>query len=141
LSNREKLKGNEITNEELLELPVDILVPSALENVITEKNMESVKAKIIIEMANGPVSPIAYEYLAQKGVVIIPDILANAGGVAASYLEWEQNKSGGIYSKDEVFAKLKGMMNEAFDKIYKIKEEKGLNYKEATYFLALEKLL
>ena len=94
-------KGRPISNEELLELPVDVLVPSALENVINKKNMAKIKAKIIIEMANGPVSYEAYEYLTKKGVVIVPDILANAGGVTGSYIEWKQNIENKKYKKEE----------------------------------------
>jgi len=89
-----------ITNEELLQLPVDILVPAALEDVINDNNMQNIKAKIIVEMANGPVTPKAQHYLSGKGTIIVPDILANSAGVAGSFIEWEQNLKDKVYKKE-----------------------------------------
>ena len=111
--------GKVISNEELLELPVDILVPAALENVINGQNMSKIKAKIIVEMANGPVTEEAYEYLTKKGVIIVPDVLANSGGVAVSYLEWYQNMKGQTWSEDKVNKRLQSMMTSAFNAIWK----------------------
>lgn len=134
-------KGRPISNEELLKLPVDILVPSALENVINKKNMAKIKAKIIIEMANGPVSHEAYEYLSKKGVVIVPDILANAGGVTGSYIEWKQNIENKKYKKEETLSMIEGIMELAFDNIWNESKNLKTNLKEASYVYALKKLL
>lgn len=133
--------GQLISNEELLELPVDILIPAALENVITENNMQNIKAKIIIEMANGPVSPKAYSYLSKKGVVIVPDILANSGGVAGSFIEWEQNLKNKTYEKKNVLTRLSKLMQTAFADVWEISQEKKVNLKEASYLLALKRIL
>lgn len=133
--------GQMITNEKLLQLPVDILVPAALENVITENNMQNIKAKIIIEMANGPVSPKAKHYLIKKGVFITPDILANSGGVATSYIEWEQNLKGKTYKKDVVLKRLEKMMVNAFANVWKTAEKENTNLPEASYLVALQRIL
>ena len=133
--------GKTITNEELLELPVDILVPAALENVINEKNMKNIKAKIIIEMANGPVTEEAYEYLSKKGVVIVPDVLANSGGVTVSYLEWVQNKAGYYWSEEEVNSKLEVMMKKAFEAIWEKASKKKIPLKQAAFEVALERIV
>lgn len=134
-------RGKPITNEELLELPVDILVPSALEDVINSRNMKKIKAKIIIEMANGPVTPQAYDYLSKKGVVIVPDILANSGGVAGSYIEWKQNIENKKYKKEETLKMLDGMMELAFDNIWNEAKNLKTHLKEASTVYALKKLL
>jgi len=134
-------KGRPISNEALLELPVDILVPAALENVINVKNMKKIKAKIIIEMANGPVSYEAYEYLTKKGVVIVPDILANAGGVTGSYIEWKQNIENKKYTKDETLKMIEGIMELAFDNIWNEAINLKTHLKEASTVHALKKLL
>jgi len=133
--------GQMISNEELLELPIDILVPSALENVINENNMQNIKAKIIIEMANGPITPKAYHYLIQKGIIIVPDILANSGGIIGSYLEWEQNFKDMKFTKDEAFKKIKTIMEKAFEEIWEQAKSNKTNLVEASYLLALKKLL
>lgn len=133
--------GQMITNEELLELPVDILVPAALENVINENNMQNIKAKIIIEMANGPVTPKAYHYLTNKGVIIIPDILANSGGIVGSYLEWEQNFKNIKFTKEEAFAKIKNIMENAFDNVWNLARKNKINLIESSYLIALKKLI
>ncbi|OGH02645.1 MAG: hypothetical protein A2798_03330 [Candidatus Levybacteria bacterium RIFCSPHIGHO2_01_FULL_37_17] len=133
--------GQMITNEELLQLPVDILVPAALENVITENNMQNIKAKIIVEMANGPVTPKASHYLIKRGVFITPDILANSGGVAASYIEWEQNLKGKTYKKEDVLKRLEKMMKEAFENVWNTAEKENTNLPEASYLVALKRIL
>ncbi|MGB9707527.1 MAG: Glu/Leu/Phe/Val family dehydrogenase, partial [Microgenomates group bacterium] len=133
--------GRSITNEELLQLPVDILVPAALENVINKDNMEKIQAKIIIEMANGPITEEAYEYLTKKGVIIVPDVLANAGGVTVSYLEWVQNRTGFYWSEQEVNEKLKMMMERAFEAVWKKSVENKISLKQAAITIALEKVL
>ena len=133
--------GQMITNEELLNLPVDILIPAALEDVINENNMQNIKAKIIVEMANGPVSPAAYHYLTEKGVVIVPDILANSGGVAGSYIEWEQNVEDKKYKKDVVLKRLEKMMQEAFENVWGESKKNKTDLKEASYLVAINKIL
>jgi len=133
--------GKTITNEELLQLPVDILVPAALENVINEKNMKKIKAKVIVEMANGPVTEEAYQYLTKKGVVIVPDVLANAGGVIVSYLEWIQNKAGYYWSKKEVNQKLEGLIRAAFERVWSKSVEKKISLKQAAFEVALERIV
>lgn len=133
--------GKTVTNEELLELPVDVLVPSALENVINEDNMRHIKAKIIIEMANGPVTEEAYEYLTKKGVIIVPDVLANSGGVTVSYLEWYQNMHGEKWSENQVNTRLKTMMMKAFDSIWKKSQSKRMPLKQAAFELAIERIV
>lgn len=133
--------GMLIGNEELLSLPVDILIPAALEDVINENNMQNIKAKIIVEMANGPVTPKAHHYLAQKGHIIVPDILANSGGVAASFIEWEQNLKDKTYKKAEVLSRLEKMMTKAFEDIWDLSKKKKTNLKEAAYVVALKRIL
>lgn len=110
--------GRPISPESLLELPVDILVPAALENAINKENMKKIQAKIIVEMANGPVTEEAYEYLTKKGVIISPDVLANSGGVTVSYLEWYQNMRNERWTEEKVNDKLKVMMEKAFESVW-----------------------
>lgn len=133
--------GQLITNEELLTLPVDILIPAALEDVINDNNMQNIKAKIIIEMANGPITPKAHHYLTGKGVVIAPDILANSGGVAASFIEWEQNMKNKIYKKGVVLERLEKLMVDAFENVWEESKKYKTNLKEASYLVALKKIL
>ena len=133
--------GQLITNEELLTLPVDILIPAALEDVINENNMQNIKAKIIVEMANGPVTPKAHHYLSEKGVTIVPDILANSGGVAASYIEWEQNMKNNIYKREVVLNRLENLMITAFENVWDNSKKYKTNLKEASYLVALKRIL
>src|SRR3989344_3820096 len=134
--------GRTISSESLLELPVDILVPAALENVINESNMKKIKAKIIVEMANGPVTEKAYRYLTKQGVIIIPDVLANSGSVTVSYLEWYQNMHGERWSEDKVNNKLKIMMDSAFNSIWeKASKFKALDLKRAAFEVAIERIV
>lgn len=130
-----------ITNDELLTLPVDILVPAALENVIDAKNMEKIKAKIIIEMANGPVTEQAYEYLSKRKVILIPDVLANSGGVSVSYLEWVQGKAGYWWNEKEIDEKLNEIMNRAFETIWQKSTEKNIPIKQAAFEVAVERII
>jgi len=106
--------ASRITNDELLTMKCDILIPAALENVITLHNAEAVKARIVAEAANGPTTPHADEILARRGVIVLPDILANAGGVTVSYFEWVQNQEGLMWDVDEVNARLQKVMVRAF---------------------------
>ena len=130
-----------ITNNELLTLPVDVLVPAALENAINKQNMKNIKAKVIIEMANGPVSMDADEYLFKKGIIIIPDILANAGGVTVSYFEWVQNLSGYYWSKERVNEELKAKITKAFNDISEIVKKKKISYRQAAGVIALKRII
>lgn len=133
--------GKVITNEELLELPVDILVPAALEGVIAEENADRIKAKIILEMANGPLSAEADEILESKNIMVVPDVLANAGGVTVSYFEWYQNIHNESWQLLDVENKLKDYMIKAFASVWEIKEEKKISLRTAAYVLALQRLL
>ncbi len=134
-------KGKSITNNNLLELPVDILVPAALENVITKDNMHNIKASIIIEMANGPISQEAYDYLTKKGVLIVPDVLANSGGVTVSYLEWYQNMKGQIWTEKKVNTQLKQMMHSSFAEIWNTYIKKKTSLKDAAFQTALARIM
>ncbi len=133
--------GQLIANEELLELPVDILVPAALENVINETNMNKIQAKIIVEMANGPITEAAYEYLTKKGIIIIPDVLANAGGVIVSYLEWLQNKKGEQWTEEQVNHKLEEIITKSFREIWEKTLSKKIPMKQAAFETALERIV
>lgn len=134
-------EGKNLSNEELLALSVDVLVPSALGNVITFSNMRKVQAKAIVEMANGPVSPEAHEFLSKEGVIIVPDILANAAGVTASYLEWRQNVQGLKMTNEQVLEELENILVAAFSDVWKESEEKKVDLRYASYGIALKRLL
>ena len=129
-----------ITNEELLELDCDILVPAALENVITKDNAKKIKAKVIIEMANGPISPEADEILSAKKTIVVPDILANSGGVTVSYFEWEQNLKGEKWPASEVNERLKEKMIKAFEGVWEMSQKKKVDLRKAAYILAVDKI-
>jgi glutamate dehydrogenase (NADP+) len=130
----------QITNEQLLELDVDILIPAALENQITGNNAENIKARLIVELANGPITQDADVILNHKGVFLIPDILANAGGVTVSYFEWVQNRVGFYWSQEEVFEKLEKIMLREFRNVYEIKEKEQVDMRTAAYILALKRI-
>lgn len=129
-----------ISNEELLALDVDILIPAALENVIREDNVHSIKAPVIIELANGPISSKADAVLAKQGILVVPDILANAGGVTVSYFEWVQNKNGYYWSLDEVHEKLHRIMRREFNYIYELQKQYNVSMRVAAYTHALNRL-
>jgi len=134
-----------ISNEELLELDVDILIPAALENVIREDNADRVKAKIVLELANGPTTPEADRILHKKGCLVLPDFLANAGGVTTSYFEWVQNINGYYWDYPEVYAKLDKKMSDAtWDVLNTLKEynEKGkdIHTRNAAYIVSVKRV-
>jgi glutamate dehydrogenase/leucine dehydrogenase len=124
-----------------LELAVDVLVPAALENVITAENAKRVKSKAIVEMANGPTTPDGDEILEKLEVIVVPDILANAGGVTVSYFEWEQNLREEKWNEQEVNSKLKEKMISAFESVWKIGEEKRVALRKAAYILAVDRVV
>lgn len=130
-----------ISNKDLLELECDILVPAALENVITEENAPRVEAKIVAEGANGPVIPKADKILDKKGAFVIPDILCNAGGVTVSYFEWVQDRMGYFWSEEEVNRKLEEIMNKAFAEVLQISCAKKVNMRMAAFMLAIKRVL
>ncbi|MGD1915305.1 MAG: Glu/Leu/Phe/Val dehydrogenase [Phycisphaerales bacterium] len=132
--------GRSVTNEELLELGVDVLVPAALENAITRDNAHDVKAKVLIELANGPLTKEADEILAQTDALVVPDILANAGGVTVSYFEWCQNISGYYWNLETVHERLGDIMSSAFNSVYDLMESEGVPMRTACYAHALNRL-
>jgi glutamate dehydrogenase/leucine dehydrogenase len=140
IKNKGTLQGQNISSEQILELPVDILIPAALENVITHENAGNIKASILLELANGPTTSQADAILDEKGVVVIPDILANAGGVAASYFEWYQNINSEKWTKDDVFEKLKTKMEQAVKTIVEAAKTDRVSLRRAAYRTALHRL-
>ncbi len=129
-----------ISNETLLQLDVDVLAPAALENVLTEQNANNVKAKIVLELANGPTTNEADAILNNKGIWVVPDIIANAGGVVVSYFEWLQNRHAEERSHDKIMADLKDKMNDATGKMMVRHLEKGMSLRTAAYALALKRI-
>ena len=134
-------KAETITNEELLELKVDILVPAALENAITSKNAEKIQASIIPEAANGPCTPEADVILHRNGKLVIPDILANGGGVTVSYFEWVQNRNGDHWAEDIVDQKLQHWMKTAFQSVWDEKVKHDIDMRTAAYIVAVTRLV
>lgn len=130
-----------ITNAELLELSCDILIPAALENQITAENADRIKAKIVIEAANGPTSVEADEILNKKGVKVLPDILSNSGGVIVSYFEWVQNLQNFYWEEDDVNAKLKRQIVGAFNDVFDAREKYDCTFRVAAYIVALNRLV
>jgi glutamate dehydrogenase (NAD(P)+) len=133
--------GDRITNEELLTLPVDILVPAAFENQITSANAADVKAKIIAEAANGPTTPEADQILNEAGRLVIPDILASAGGVVVSYFEWAQNRNGIYWTEEEVDSRLKQIMAKAYADVAAVSENENLTMREAATVLGIRRVV
>lgn len=132
--------AEKISNEELLSLPVDVLVPAAKEDVITVDNAASIQAKLIVEGANGPTSASADDIINQKGIVVVPDILANAGGVTVSYFEWVQNRIGYKWTLDRINRRSDRAMKDAFDRVYAASQQYKVSMRIAAYIVAIRKV-
>ncbi len=135
-----KLFTNTITNKELLELDCDILVPAAIENQITEDNAPHIKAKIIVEAANGPTTLRATNILTERGILLVPDVLASAGGVTVSYFEWVQNNQGYYWTEEEVEERLEKVMVKSFGSVYEMSQVRKVNMRLAAYMVGVRKM-
>ncbi len=133
--------GEKIDNKQLLELDVDILIPAAIDNQITKENADKVKAKVIVEVANNPVTPEADKILNEKGVVVIPDILANAGGVTGSYFEWVQNREGSIWSYERFVEELERVMTTSFRDVRDTALKYNTTLRNGAYILAINRVI
>lgn len=134
-------RGHFVKNEDFISLGVDILVPAALENVINKNNYQNVKAKYIIEMANGPIDLDIDQELDKKGIMVVPDVLANAGGVSTSYFEWMQNLANHYWDKKAVLSKLEKLMRKAFQEVWNFSSENKISLRNSAYRLALKKII
>ncbi|HUO56023.1 MAG TPA: Glu/Leu/Phe/Val dehydrogenase [Candidatus Paceibacterota bacterium] len=140
LSNMNEMGGRDISPDEVFTLPVDVVVPAALENAITKEKAANIKAKIVLELANGPTTTEADALLQSKGVTVIPDILANSGGVAVSYFEWYQNLHHEHWTREMVFERLQALMAEAAKNVVDVSKEHAITLREAAYIVALKRL-
>ncbi len=136
----EVVESDTITNEQLLELDVDLLIPAALENQITSDNADRIQAPVVVEVANGPITGDADSILNQKDKLVVPDILANAGGVTVSYFEWVQNKGGYYWTIDDVYRRLHETMSREFNAVFNLMERKQIDMRTAAYVLALNRI-
>jgi glutamate dehydrogenase (NAD(P)+) len=132
--------ADRIGNDELLEMPCDILIPAALENQITSRNAERIQAKVILEGANGPTTNRADKILEERGVIVVPDILANAGGVTVSYFEWVQDRYGYFWKESEVNERLGEIMIRSFREVLRYSEKHGVSLRIASYMLAIDRV-
>ncbi|BDG46708.1 MULTISPECIES: Glu/Leu/Phe/Val dehydrogenase [Parageobacillus] len=135
-----KLFKNTITNKELLELDCDILVPAAIENQITKENAPNIKASIVVEAANGPTTLEATEILTKRGILLVPDVLASAGGVTVSYFEWVQNNQGYYWTEEEVEERLEKVMVKAFNNVYEMAQTRRVDMRLAAYMVGVRKM-
>ncbi|MDQ0216493.1 glutamate dehydrogenase [Oikeobacillus pervagus] len=133
------LFDQKITNKELLELDCDILVPAAISNQITEENAHKIKASILVEAANGPTTLEATKILTERGILLVPDVLASAGGVTVSYFEWVQNNQGYYWTEEEVNDKLQEKLVDAFNNIYDTAQTRGINMRLAAYMVGVRR--
>lgn len=133
-------KAEKITNEELLELECDVLIPAAKEDQISKHNAGKIRAKIIAEGANGPVTANADSILEDNGVMVVPDIIANAGGVTVSYFEWVQDRQGYFWTEERVNRRLNRMMRSAFDNLYSVSDEYKITLRQAAYVYAIKRV-
>ncbi|MDP3956148.1 MAG: Glu/Leu/Phe/Val dehydrogenase [bacterium] len=132
--------ARKIKQDEILTIETDVLIPAALDNVIREDNVKDIKASIILELANGPTSPEASDKLFARGVQIIPDVLANAGGVAVSYFEWIQNRQGMYWTEAQIQVRLKQIMEKAFSDVFELASSRGISMREAAFLLGVERI-
>ncbi len=128
-------------NQELLELDVDVLIPAAIENVITKENADNIEAKLVVEAANGPTTPEADDILHERGIIVVPDILANAGGVTVSYFEWIQARTREWWTVDTVRNKLRAIMSKSFRDVYNIRNEMNVDMRTAALILAIKRVV
>ncbi|WEG11397.1 Glu/Leu/Phe/Val dehydrogenase [Pullulanibacillus sp. KACC 23026] len=135
-----KLFKNTITNKELLELDCDILVPAAIENQITEENAHKIKAAIVVEAANGPTTLKATNILTERGILLVPDVLASSGGVTVSYFEWVQNNQGYYWSEQEVEDRLEDVLVKSFNNVYNTSVNRKVNMRLAAYMVGVRKM-
>jgi glutamate dehydrogenase (NAD(P)+) len=133
-------KAAPVSNMDLLELPCDVLIPAATENQITSHNANRIQCKILVEGANGPTTAAADDILEHKGVFVIPDILANAGGVTCSYFEWVQDRMGYFWKEDLVNERLKDIMVDSFHEVVRFAESHNVNMRIASYMLAIDRV-
>jgi glutamate dehydrogenase (NADP+) len=136
----ELVEHDRITNEELLELDVDILIPAALEGVIDTENVDRIRAPIIAEVANGPIAGEVDERLREREILVLPDVLTNAGGVTVSYFEWVQNRQGYPWTLEEVRSRLENVLSQAFHEIWHLAAADDLSVRSAAYVVALRRI-
>jgi glutamate dehydrogenase/leucine dehydrogenase len=130
-----------VANEELLELDCDVLIPAALGGVIFDKNAKKVKCKIVIEAANGPTTPTADKILEERGILVVPDILANAGGVTVSYFEWAQNIQMFHWDLEDIESRLRARMQKAWHETWKCSQDKKISLRMASFVVAIQRVL
>ncbi len=135
-------KGEKVSNEELLELDADVIIPAAIENQITAANADKIKAKIVLELANGPVTPEADRILFERGVLDVPDFLVNSGGVIVSYFEWAQDREGYFWTEEEVYKRLDAIVTRSFNDVMATQEKytesgKKITPRTAAYIVAV----
>jgi glutamate dehydrogenase/leucine dehydrogenase len=130
-----------LTNAELLEVDCDVLIPAALDNQITFENAQNIKAKIILELANGPTTPEADEILFKNGVTLVPDVLANAGGVTVSYFEWVQNREGYYWTENEVLSRLKDIIVKSYNDVKTLSKEKNIDMRLGAFSLGVKRMM
>jgi len=133
--------GERMSNQALLEVPCDVLVPAALEKVLTVDNASRIKTKLIVEGANGPTTPEADHIFKQNGIVVIPDIVANAGGVTVSYFEWVQDRQGYFWREKEVNERLKDQLLDNFGVVRELAQRRGTSYRTAAYMVAIDRVV
>ena len=129
-----------ISNAELFKLDVDVLIPAALEEQITAANVTDIKAKLVVEGANGPTTPEAHKYLHERGVFVVPDILANAGGVTVSYFEWVQDRHGYFWTEEEVNTRLEAKMVQAYSAVLETAQKYNVDMRVAAYIVAINRV-